>query len=135
MIKAPKNFHTSGKRKRAVARVTVAPGKGTITVNNVALAHYGNEINRIRIREPLILAGEMSGKLDVKVRVNGGGVTGQADAVRLAIGRALVQYDGSLKERFLDYDRQLLVADIRRKESAKPNSHGQARAKTQKSYR
>ena len=62
-------------------------------------------------------------------------IKGQADAVRLAIGRALVQYNAGLRQTLLDYDRQLLVADIRRKESAKPNSHGQARAKVQKSYR
>jgi small subunit ribosomal protein S9 len=132
---ASKNFHASGKRKRAVARVTIAPGKGVISVNGVALEHYGNELNRSRIREPLILAGEAGGKLDIKARVAGGGSTGQADAVRLAIGRALVQYDAGLRQRLLEYDRQLLVADIRRKESAKPNSHGQARAKVQKSYR
>jgi small subunit ribosomal protein S9 len=130
-----KNFHASGKRKRAVARVTISPGKGVVSINNVVLSHYGNELNRARIREPLMLAGESAGKLDIKVRVAGGGATGQADAVRLAIGRALVQYDAGLRERLLDYDRQLLVADIRRKESAKPNHHGQARSAVQKSYR
>lgn len=133
MSKSPKNYHASGKRKRAIARVTIAPGNGHILINNVALQHYGTAINRMRIREPLILAD--AHKLDIKVRVSGGGVTGQADAIRLAIGRALVQFDASLKEKLLDYDRQLLVADIRRKESAKPNHHGQARAAVQKSYR
>jgi small subunit ribosomal protein S9 len=130
-----KNFHASGKRKRAVARVTVMPGTGIISINSVALSHYGNELNRARIREPLLLAGDAADKLDIKVRVAGGGATGQADAVRLAIARALVQYDASMRQKFLDYDRQLIVADIRRKESAKPNSHGQARSKVQKSYR
>src|SRR4051812_25331110 len=95
----PKNFHASGKRKRAVARVTIKPnGKGHISVNNVALSQYGNELNRARIREPLMLAGDAATKLDVTVRVQGGGATGQADAVRLAIGRALVQFDASLRE-------------------------------------
>lgn len=135
MSKSPKNFHASGKRKRATARVTISPGNGVVSINGVGLAHYGTNISRARIREPLMLAGEAAKKLDVKVRVAGGGATGQADAVRLAIGRALVQQDASLKDKMLDYDRQLLVADIRRKESAKPNSHGQARAKVQKSYR
>ncbi len=132
---SPKNFHASGKRKRAVARVTIMPGNGIVSINGVALPHYGNELNRSRIREPLLLAGDVATKLDVKVRVAGGGATGQADAVRLAIARALVQNDAGLRQKFLDYDRQLIVADIRRKESAKPNSHGQARAKVQKSYR
>ena len=135
MSKAPKNFHASGKRKRAVARVTITPGTGKVTVNNIGLSHYGNELNRARIREPMMLAGETAAKLDIQARVAGGGPTGQSDAVRLAIGRALVQYEPGLKTKLLDYDRQLLVADIRRKESAKPNSHGQARAKVQKSYR
>jgi small subunit ribosomal protein S9 len=135
MIKSPKHVHASGKRKRAIARVTIKPGNGKITINNVALSHYGNNMNRARIREPLLLAGDTAHKLDLQVRVAGGGMTGQADAVRLAIGRALVQHDGSLREKLLDYDRQLLVADIRRKESAKPNHHGQARAAVQKSYR
>lgn len=135
MSKAPKNFHASGKRKRAVARVTISPGNGVVSINNVGLSHYGTNISRARIREPLMLAGEAAKKYDVKVRVAGGGATGQADAVRLAIGRALVLQDASLKDKMLEYDRQLLVADIRRKESAKPNSHGQARAKVQKSYR
>jgi small subunit ribosomal protein S9 len=130
-----KNLHASGKRKRAVARVTITPGDGKVMINNVALSHYGNVISRARIREPLMLAGDAAKKFDVKVRSNGGGVTGQADAIRLAIGRALIQHDSSLKQKLLEYDRQLVVADIRRKESAKPNSHGQARAKVQKSYR
>ena len=130
-----KNFHASGKRKRATARVTITPGKGSVSVDNIALEHYGNELNRSRIREPLILSGDVASKLDIKVRVAGGGPTGQSDAIRLAIGRALVLFDGSLRQKLLDYDRQLLVADIRRKESAKPNSHGQARSKVQKSYR
>ena len=137
MSKPPKskNVHASGKRKRAIARVTVTPGNGLVSINGVALQHYGNELNRARVREPLMLAGETATKHNFLVRAVGGGVSGQADAIRLAIGRTLVQIDGALKEKLLDYDRQLLVADIRRKESAKPNSHGQARSKTQKSYR
>ena len=69
--------------------------------------------------------------------VRGGGPTSQTEAARLAIAKGLVQYSKSavLEDRFLSYDRQLLVADVRRKESAKPNRHGQARAKGQKSYR
>ena len=136
MSKVPKSFHASGKRKRAIARVTIKPnGKGQVNINNVGISHYGNELNRARIREPLMLAGDSATKLDFNVRVQGGGSTGQADAIRLAIGRALVQFDASLRDKLLDYDRQLLVADIRRKESAKPNHHGQARSAVQKSYR
>jgi len=136
MSKAVKNNHASGKRKRAVARCTIVPnGNGSVTINHTSLDHFGSPLGRMRIREPLTLAGDMVSKFNFIIRVQGGGVTGQGDAVRLAIARALVQYDAGLKTKFIDYDRQLLVADIRRKESAKPNSHGQARSKVQKSYR
>ncbi|MBR9692736.1 30S ribosomal protein S9 [Candidatus Woesearchaeota archaeon] len=128
-------IHRSGKRKMAIARVTLVPGTGRITINNLSLEHYGTPMLRDRILEPIKLAGGSAAKLDVKVKVMGGGQMGQADAVRLAIGRALVDHNAALKSVFLDYDRQLLVADVRRKEPVKPNSHGKARAKKQKSYR
>ena len=130
-----KATHKSGFRKRAKARVTMAAGEGKITINGVGLSQWGNPLNRARIMEPVLLAGDAGKKIDISVRANGGGTTGQSDAIRLAIGRALAQQHDKLKQVFLEYDRQLIVADVRRKESAKPNSHGQARSKTQKSYR
>lgn len=141
MSKAPKKkdaqlIHVSGKRKRAIARVTLKRnGSGIIKINNLLLDHYGSLLHRQRIMEPLKLAGDLPSSVDIRVRVRGGGPTGQADAIRLALGRALSQADPRLRQVYLDYDRQLLVADVRYKESAKPNSHGQARSKTQKSYR
>ncbi|MFH1408989.1 MAG: 30S ribosomal protein S9 [Nanoarchaeota archaeon] len=128
-------IHVSGKRKRAIARATLRPGKGTITINNKHLDAYQPPIARLKIREPLILAGSHVDKVDIFVRVAGGGIMSQAEAVRLAIAKSLVQHTPSLKKVFIDYDRNLLVADVRRKEPAKPNSHGKARAKRQKSYR
>jgi len=128
-------IQASGKRKRAVARATLKPGKGSVKINNFDLNQYEPKMARMRIKEPLLLAKDVADKVDINIKVAGGGVAGQADAVRLAIGRALVQHNEKLKEMFLDYDRQLLVADIRRKEVSKPNSQGQARAKRQKSYR
>ena len=86
------------------------------------------------MQEPLILAGDLAKKVDITVRISGGGINGQADACRLAIARALVQFDEKLKKTFNDYDRLLLVADVRRKEVCKPND-SKARAKRQKSYR
>ena len=130
-----KPIHASGTRKRAIARVTLKPGSGIVTINGVALEHYGSTLNRARVHEPLILAGDVAKKYDVFIRATGGGPTGQADAIRLALGRALSKASDKLRQVFLDYDRMLLVADVRRKEPAKPNSHGQARAKRQKSYR
>jgi len=124
-----------GKRKRAVARAALRPGKGIVTINDVELDSYEPAIFQLKIREPLILAGDIANQVDIKVTVYGGGISSQTVAARLAIGKALAEYSPRLKKIFLDYDRQLLVADVRRKESAKPNRHGQARAKRQKSYR
>lgn len=130
-----KIIHTSGKRKSAVARATLRPGTGRITMNNRLLDTWGSQLLRMRIREPLLLASKHADKVDIALTTAGGGSTGQADAARLAIGRALVELDEKLQPVLLDYDRMLLVADVRRKEPAKPNSHGKARAKRQKSYR
>lgn len=129
-----KVIHTSGKRKRATARATLRPGKGRVRVNNQAIDIVEPQLARLKIQEPLILAEDISG-IDVDVDVNGGGFMSQAEAARLAIARALVKYNKKLEKVFLNYDRHLLVADIRRKESSKPNCRGQARAKKQKSYR
>jgi small subunit ribosomal protein S9 len=133
--KKPDVVHVSGKRKRAIARATLKPGSGRVTVNNCLLDHYGTTLTRSRILEPIKLAGGPAQKFDIAVTVRGGGVTGQADAARLAIARAFASTDQGLRQVYLEYDRQLLVADVRRKESAKPNHHGQARSTVQKSYR
>jgi len=130
-----KTINTHGKRKRAVARAVLKPGKGMIKINNVVLDNYKPKIYRLRIREPLLLAGEIANQVDIKINVIGGGISSQTDATRLAIAKALVEYSPRLKKVFLDYDRQLLVADVRRKEGSKPGRHGQARARRQKSYR
>ena len=128
--------HSSGKRKRAIARATVKQGNGVVKVNNMNLDHSFSELVRLKIMEPILLADTYAKDIDVHVNVMGGGIMGQADAARLAIARALVAYSGSdaLKKKYLDYDRHLLVADIRRKEQCKPND-SKARAKRQKSYR
>jgi small subunit ribosomal protein S9 len=129
-----KVIHTQGKRKTAVARATISTGKGNVFINKQALSNFSTHGNRLRVSEPLLLAGDMIKKYDISVSVLGGGANGQADAVRLAIARGLVQADKKLKKTFDDYDRLLLVADVRRKEVCKPND-SKARAKRQKSYR
>ncbi|MBN2880641.1 30S ribosomal protein S9 [Candidatus Woesearchaeota archaeon] len=126
---------TVGKRKRAIARATLKPGQGIIKINNYALETFNNELFVGKIKEVLILAGEDAVKYDIKVSVDGGGFTGQADAIRLAIGKALVEANPKLKDVFLRYNRNFLVADTRRKEVRKPNCAGKARSKVQKSYR
>jgi small subunit ribosomal protein S9 len=130
-----KTITTHGKRKRAIARAVLKPGKGIVLINDSDIENYEPEIFRLKIKEPLILAGDIANQVDIRVNAIGGGVSSQTVAARLAIGKALAEYSPRLKKVFLDYDRQLLVGDVRRKESAKPNRHGQARAKRQKSYR
>jgi len=130
-----KVIYKHGKRKSAIARAVLKPGKGIVKINNIELDNYQPELFQLKIKEPLILAGDISNQVDISVKVIGGGMSSQTVAARLAIGKALAEYSPRLKKIFLDYDRQLLVADVRRKESAKPNRHGQARAKRQKSYR
>ncbi len=132
-----KIVHVSGKRKRAIARATLKQGKGNIKINNQLIESFEPKFVRMKIMEPLILAGDLAKKININVNVNGGGIISQAEASRLAIARALIEYSKSktIKEDFLKYDRHLLVADTRIKEASKPNRHGQARAKRQKSYR
>lgn len=130
-----KTIVTSGRRKQSVARAVLKEGTGKITINKQSLEIFQPQMARLKITEPLMLAADVAKKTDIAITLKGGGIINQADAARLAIARALVQYSPKLKELFLDYDRQLLVADIRTKESSKPNHHGKARAKTQTSYR
>ncbi len=129
-----KIIHKAGKRKRAIAKATLKPGKGIVRINSVPLENYQPEIARLRITEPILIAGNDAKKFDIKVTVNGGGWQAQANAIRLAIARSLVESNKSLKQTFLDYDRHLLVADTRYKEACKPND-SKARAKRTKSYR
>lgn len=126
--------HVSGKRKRAVARVTLKPGKGAVRINHLLLDHYQPEISRMRIMEPLFLAGDVAKKVDIQIRVNGGGFNAQADACRTGIGKALAQFNPSLKSIFLEYDRMLIVNDSRKNEPSKPND-SKPRKMRQKSYR
>ena len=135
-----KFINVSGKRKTAVARARVAKGEGRIRINNTPLEILEPELARLKIQEALYLAGdEKIAKVDIHVDVRGGGIMGQAGAVRTAIARGLAEYfegdkEANLKERFLSYDRTLLVNDTRRKEAKHQLGRG-ARKKKQKSYR
>ncbi len=135
MSKKETHTLTSGKRKSARATAVMSKGTGKVTINKVPVNLLEQEMYALRIREPLILAGDLAAKVDIHVTTQGGGVAGQADAARLAIAKALVEHNDKLESVFLDYDRTLLVADVRRKEPKKPNRRGRARAKRQKSYR
>lgn len=126
---------TSGKRKSAKAKAFLQKGSGKVTVNKQPIEVFASELYALRIKEPLIIAGDVASKVDIAVTTKGGGYASQADAARLAIAKALAEYQPSLEEVFGDYDRTLLVADARQKEPRKPNTRGRARAKRQKSYR
>ncbi len=130
-----KPIHAVGKRKAAIARATLKEGTGIVKINSQELATYPKNIYKQRIEEPLVLAGFTLQKINIDVNVKGGGVNGQADAIRLAMAKVLAAFDKKLHQQFLNYDRTLLVADVRRKEVRKPNTHGKARSKRQKSYR
>lgn len=133
-------INSSGKRKAAIARVTIKDGKGRIRINKKPLDLMEPAITRQRLYEPLDLAENFIGldlsSIDIDVNVRGGGFMGQTSAARTAITKGLVAWtdDMELRDRFLDYDRYLLVSDHRRKEPKKPGGRG-ARKKRQKSYR
>ncbi len=119
--KKVKIVSTTGQRKRAIARAVTRPGSGNVTVNGRPVELFQPEPARMKIMEPLILAGDAAKTVDVSVSTNGGGLMGQADAAREAIALGLVGFDRKLKQVFLGYDRTLLVADPRQTEPHKPS--------------
>jgi len=133
---------TKAKKKTAIARARIkeAKSRGQYRINSQPVEVYGNELTNHVVLIPITIAKEVLGKtvdsLDIAVRVSGGGVMGQAEAVKVAVAKALIEWTGSekLKKAFLEYDRNLLVDDVRKKEPKKYLRDG-ARAKPQKSYR
>jgi len=110
--------NTIGRRKTSVARIYMQAGKGEITINKKALNDYfPSELSRIIVNQPLTILGENE-KYDINVNVKGGGVTGQAEAIRLAISRALVENNPEVKPE-LKKD-GLLTRDPRMVERKKP---------------
>ena len=98
MMATPQNQnYGTGRRKSSAARVYLRKGGGQITINGKSLdTFFGRETSRMIVRQPLELT-QMADKFDVNVTVEGGGMTGQAGAIRLGIARALVEYDETLK--------------------------------------
>jgi small subunit ribosomal protein S9 len=128
----------AGKRKSAIAKAFIRSGSGKITINKIPYQNLSSKIHVLMIREPIEITKKILGdfKFDISVNVRGGGVEGRIDASRLAIAKSLVLFTKSheLKRAFLAYDKNLLVADTRRKEPYKPGD-SKARSKRQKSYR
>jgi small subunit ribosomal protein S9 len=110
----------TGKRKKAIARAIAKSGSGEIIINDKPLDVFEPEMLKLFIKEPLMIAGDKIKDLDINIDVKGGGIFGQASAARQAIAKILVEHDKGLKEKFLSYDRTLLVADARRTEVHKP---------------
>ncbi len=91
------NYGT-GRRKTATARVYLKPGSGRITVNERPLDEFfGRETGRMIVRQPLELT-QLASKFDISVHVSGGGITGQAGAIRMGLTRALIEYDDTLRK-------------------------------------
>merc|ERR1719410_3017325 len=133
-----------GRKKTAVAVALVRNGVGQVRVNGCPLHTVKPDILRVKVYEPLLLLGkEVTDKVDIKIRVKGGGYTSQIYAMRQAIAKGIVAYyqkyideasKKEIKDILMAYDRQLIVADPRRCEPKKFGGRG-ARSRFQKSYR
>jgi small subunit ribosomal protein S9 len=101
MTQQQTNYGT-GRRKTATARVYIRPGTGHITVNDRPLDEFfGRETGRMIVRQPLE-ALQLGSRFDISVTVDGGGITGQAGAIRLGVTRALIEYDETLRKQLRD---------------------------------
>ncbi|MCK5333265.1 MAG: 30S ribosomal protein S9, partial [Candidatus Aenigmarchaeota archaeon] len=113
--KKVKTLSTVGKRKKAVARAYLREGKGVVRINKKALSTVMPELLRMKISEPFMIAGnEITGTIDITVNVIGGGINSQTEAARQAIARGLVEWvknKKELRQKFITYDRSLLVYD------------------------
>lgn len=125
-------YYGTGKRKTSIARVYLRPGSGKITVNRRdLLSYFNNEAHLILIKQPLIVT-DVEEKFDIYINVRGGGLTGQAGAIRHGISRALIEYKKELRDRLKKEG--LLTRDARIKERKKYGQRG-ARARFQFSKR
>ncbi|MBP1600168.1 MAG: ribosomal protein [Acidobacteria bacterium] len=115
-------YYGTGKRKSSTARVFLTPGAGNITVNKRDLSQYfPNETQRTLIRYPLTLTDNV-GKFDIRIKVDGGGIVGQAGAIRLGITKALIEFNAELRARLKRAG--LLTRDSRIKERKKYGQKG-----------
>lgn len=137
MAEEKQTLTISAKRKRAIAKATIKAGKEGIWINKIPYKNL-DFFKELIIKEPMEITKNILGgfNFEIKVNIKGGGSESQIAASRLAIARALVKFTGSedLKKAFIKYDKNLLVADTRRKEAYKPGD-SKARRKRQKSFR
>jgi small subunit ribosomal protein S9 len=131
-MKKDSSIHTIGRRKTAVARAFLKPGEGKIVVNGAPYEEYfGRKTLQMVVRQPLVLLDQLA-KVDVRISVKGGGPSGQAGAVRLAIARALVRSDETCRKALKA--RHFLTRDAREVERKKYGLH-KARKRPQFSKR
>lgn len=134
---ADQRYYGTGRRKTSTARVYVKPGKGNVVVNKQALEQYfGRKTSQMIVRQPLEVT-EMLNQFDIDVTVAGGGINGQAGAIRLGIARALLQYeiesgadiyaDGSIRQKLRQAG--FLTRDSREVERKKPGLVGARKRK------
>ena len=117
MAKNQVRYYGTGRRKSSVARVTLVPGTGVITINNRSFEDYiPNGLTRLDVLQPLVLT-DSQGTLDVIADVNGGGITGQAGAIRLGISRALLEVNPEYRKTLKPA--HMLTRDPRSKERKK----------------
>ncbi len=129
---ALQQYYGTGRRKSSTARVFLRPGKGDIKINDRTIEQFfGRETARMIVRQPLELT-QSGEKFDVYVTVEGGGITGQAGAIRLGLSRALVEYDETLKSELRKAG--FMTRDAREVERKKVGLH-KARRATQYSKR
>jgi small subunit ribosomal protein S9 len=134
--KKPKIIVTRGKRKESIARAYVNEGKGIVRINGMSLDGIQSSYIKDIIMEPIIMAGDKAKNLDMKITAKGGGVMGQAEAIRTAVARGIVEFTGDeeLRKSMKEKDRFMLGEDSRRVEPKKYKGP-KARARFQKSYR
>ena len=126
MAKAAERYYGTGRRKKAIARVYLMPGKGNITINKRSIDEYlGMETLKTIVRQPLVATDNVN-KFDVLVNVHGGGYTGQAGAIRHGIARALVKADAEYRPTLKAAG--FLTRDPRMKERKKYGLKGARRA-------
>lgn len=123
-----------GRRKTAIARLFIRPGRGNVYINNQPITCFGNEIIRNKILTPLYLDERFWRNHDFYVKVEGGGAVSVADAVSFALAKALASRSETAAQKIKEYNRVLLAGDPRRTEPKKPNRYSARRFK-QKSYR
>ncbi|MDD5193424.1 MAG: 30S ribosomal protein S9 [Candidatus Nanoarchaeia archaeon] len=137
MMSIKKSIMVGGKRKTAIAKALITEGNGKVLVNKIPYENL-DFFKKLIIQEPIEITKRVLGNFnfDIAVNIKGGGTEAQTEVSRLAIARALVKFTNSeeLKRAFARYDKNLLVADTRRKEAYKPGD-SKARRKRQKSFR